>query len=121
VSGLPEADAAEVVDGRRGRVPQDRAELALDEDDGVVADTLRAWTANAGVRLVVLRLPFTISIGLRDGLAESTVRLGRGRAQVVNGIAPDAVVLVEGELGPVLRNAAAAAIDHVGRVRIRKA
>jgi hypothetical protein len=87
----------------------------------VVADTLRAWTANAGVRLVVLRLPFTISIGLRDGLAESTVRLGRGRAQVVNGIAPDAVVLVEGELGPVLRNAAAAAIDHVGRVRIRKA
>jgi hypothetical protein len=87
----------------------------------VVADTLRVWTANAGVRLVLLRLPFTVTIGLRDGLAESTVRLGRGRAQVTNGIAPDAVVLLEGELGPVLRNAATAAIEQLGHVRIRKA
>jgi hypothetical protein len=39
----------------------------------------------------------------------------------MNGIAPDAVVLLEGELGPVLRNAATAAVEHLGHVRIRKA
>jgi hypothetical protein len=124
VTGVAAATAARAV---QRLAPPPRIDTP-DDDDGeanllthVVADTLRAWTANAGVRLVLLRLPFTVTIGLRDGLAESTVRLGRGRAEVVNGIAPDAIVLVEGELGPVLRNAATAAIDHLGHVRFRKA
>jgi hypothetical protein len=123
-TGIAAATAARLV---QRLAPPPRIDTP-DDDEGeanllthVVAETLRAWTANAGVRLVLLRLPFTVSIGLRDGLAESTVRLGRGRAEVTNGIGDDAVVLVEGELGPVLRNAAAAAVEHLGRVRLRKA
>lgn len=123
-TGIAAATAARLV---RRLAPPPRIDTPDDDGDQanllthVVADALRAWTANAGVRLVLLRLPFTVTIGLRDGLAESTIRLGRGRAEVTNGIGDDAVVLVEGELGPVLRNAASAAIDHLGRVRIGKA
>lgn len=122
-TGIAAATAARLV--RRLAPPPREIDTPDDEEANllthVVADTLRAWTANAGVRLVLLRLPFTVTFALRDGLAECTVRLGRGRAEVTNGIAPDAVVLLEGELGPVLRNAATAAVEHLGDVRIWKA
>jgi hypothetical protein len=122
-TGIAAATAARLV---QRLAPPPRSIETPDDDEAnllthVVADTVRAWTANAGVRLVLLRLPFSVTVGLRDGLSECTVRLGRGRAQVMNGIAPDAVVLLEGELGPVLRNAATAAVEHLGHVRIRKA
>ena len=122
-TGIAAATAARLV---QRLAPPPRSIETPDDDEAnllthVVADTVRAWTANAGVRLLLLRLPFTVTVGLRDGLAECTVRLGRGRAQVTNGIAPDAVVLLEGELGPVLRNAATAAVEQLGHVRIRKA
>lgn len=122
-TGIAAATAARLV---QRLAPPPRSVETPDDDEAnllthVVADTVRAWTANAGVRLILLRLPFTVTFGLRDGLAECTVRLGHGRAQVENGIAPDTVVLLEGELGPVLRNAATAAVEQLGHVRIRKA
>lgn len=98
--------------------PDDEADNLLVH---VVAQGLRTWTANAGVRLLVLRLPFVLTIALRDGRSEATVRIGHGRAEVHDGVDPDATILLEGELGPVLRSATGNVLDQLGQVRLRRA
>jgi hypothetical protein len=102
------------------RLPADRAH---DDQENLLTvllgHAIRAWLANAGVRLVVLRLPVTLVIGVRAGRTSSTVRVGRGRVDVEDGIAPDAVVVVDGEIEPLLRQASGRLARQLGGIRIR--
>jgi hypothetical protein len=85
----------------------------------LVAEAARVWLANAAVRLAVLRLPVPVVVGVRAGRAAATVRVGRGRVRVANGVAPDAVVVVEGEIEPLLRLASGRIVRQLGGVRVR--
>ena len=85
----------------------------------LVAESVPTYLANAAVRLAVLTLPFTVSIGLRAGRTAATVRVGQGQIEVRNGIASDALVVVEGEVEPLLRLAAGEIVAAIGRVRVR--
>lgn len=72
----------------------------------LAAEAVPVLLGNAAVRAGVLGSPVVISIGLRSGLARATVRVGRGRAQVVDGVDPASLVVLSGDIEPLIRLAA---------------
>ena len=86
----------------------------------VVAETLRPVLANAAVRLVVARLP-SVSVAVQAGRTSATVRMGRGRIVLANGIASDATLVIEGDVGPLLRLASGALTRGAASIRVRPA
>lgn len=99
-------------------------EVASDERSNLLvhllARTVPAYLANAGVRTIALRLPVPVSIGVRTGRSAATVRLGRGRVEVVEGIAADAVVVVQGDVEPLLQLAAGSLVRDLANLRVRR-
>src|SRR5205823_8327600 len=77
----------------------------------LVASVAPRFFANAAVRLVLLGAPVVAVIGLRAGRTAVTVRVGRGRIAVDNGIADDVHLVVEGEVEPLMRLATGAILD----------
>jgi alkylhydroperoxidase family enzyme len=77
------------------------------------------YLANALVRLGTVGLPAPVAIGIRAGRTEATVRVGRGSVAVENGIADDAVMVVEGEVEPLLRLATGSLVRELGSIRIK--
>ena len=69
----------------------------------LLVETLPTWLGSAWGRTVVTVLPVEVPIAWRSGLAEATVRVGRGRIQVTNGVADDAWALFDGEVDSLLR------------------
>ena len=86
----------------------------------LLATTVPAYLANAGVRLAVLRLPVALGIGMRAGRTSATVRIGRGAVEVVNGIAPDAIVVLEGEVEPLLQLATGSLVRELSTLRLKR-
>ena len=76
--------------------------------------------ANAVVRLAVLGSPVTLVVGVRAGRTTATLRVGRGRLAVENGIARDTFAVIEGDVEPLLRLVSGAMLDEVRNVRIRR-
>jgi AhpD family alkylhydroperoxidase len=79
-----------------------------------------AYLANAGVRMLLLRLPMPVSMGIRAGKTSATVRIGRGRVELVNGIAPDAVVVLEGDVEPLLQLATGSIVRELSTLRLKR-
>ncbi len=92
------APAAPVVEGA------DDPEVGL--LGALAAEAVTVLLANAGVRTLVLAAPVEVAVGLRSGPSAATVRVGRGRVQVTDGIAPDALVVLQGDVEPLVRLAA---------------
>jgi hypothetical protein len=94
-----------------------------DDDANLLAhllvEAVPGYLGHAVVRTTVLRLPFEVSVGLRTGRSAATVRLGRGQVEVVNGISDDALMVLEGDLEPLLRAASGAIVREIGSIRIR--
>lgn len=82
-------------------------EGADDPDVGLLgvlaAEAVPVLLGNAAVRAVVLGSPLVVAVGLRSGGRAATIRVGRGRAQVVDGLAPDALVVLQGDVEPLVR------------------
>jgi alkylhydroperoxidase family enzyme len=78
-----------------------------------------AYLSHALVRLLVLELPVSLTIGVRAGRSGATVRVGRGAVSIENGIARDAVVVVEGDVEPLLRLASGSILRELASVRLR--
>ena len=87
----------------------------------LLAEAIPSYLAIAPARLVLLRLPVRIAVGLRAGRTSATVRVGRGAVELENGIARDAVVVIEGEVEPLLRVASGSLLEELARLRIRRA
>jgi alkylhydroperoxidase family enzyme len=85
----------------------------------LLAQSLPTWLANAALRLALLRLPFAVSIGLRAGRTTATITIGRGRVAIENGIGGNAVVVIEGEVEPLLQLATGALVRELGTIRLR--
>jgi hypothetical protein len=77
------------------------------------------YLANAAVRLAILRLPFDIAFGLKAGRTTATVRVGRHGVSVENGIAADALAVVEGEVEPLLKLASGNVVGELRKLRLR--
>jgi hypothetical protein len=86
----------------------------------LLATTVPAYLANAGVRLAVLGLPVPVSIGVRAGRTSATVRIGRGQVAISNGIGPDAVVVLEGEIEPLLQLATGSLVRELSTLRLKR-
>jgi len=69
----------------------------------LAAEAVPVLLGNAAVRAAVLGSPLVVAVGLRSGGRAATIRVGRGRAQVVEGIAPDALVVLQGDVEPLVR------------------
>jgi AhpD family alkylhydroperoxidase len=103
---MPEVDAP----------PDDDANLLVH----LLAQTVPAYLANAGVRLAVLGLPVPVAIGIRAGRTAATVHVGRGQVAVANGIGPDTVLVLEGEIDPLLQLATGSLVRELRSVRLRR-
>ncbi len=95
--------------------PAGEANLLVD----LLSAAVPSYLANAAVRLVALGGPVTLTIGVRAGRTSATVRIGRGKVSIENGIAGDAVVVVEGEIEPLLEVATGSLVRELRGVRIR--
>lgn len=85
----------------------------------MLAAAIRSYLGNAGLRLVLLNLPVELAVGVQAGRTTATVRLGRGRVAMENGIAGDARMVLEGEVEPLLRIATGSVLSELGNIRIR--
>ena len=99
-------------------------EIDADDDANLLvhllARTVPAYLANAGVRLAALRLPVPVSIGVRTGRSAATVRIGRGRVEVVEGIGPEALLVLEGDVEPLLQVATGSLLRELSGIRLRR-
>lgn len=86
----------------------------------LLARTVPAYLANAGVRLVALRLPVPVSVGVRAGRTAATLRIGRGRVAIDNGIGPDALVVLEGDIEPLLQLATGTLVREIATLRLKR-
>jgi AhpD family alkylhydroperoxidase len=77
------------------------------------------YLANAAVRLALLSGPIALSVGVRAGRTAATVHIGRGELAVENGISADAVVVIEGEVEPLLQLATGSLVRELRGIRIR--
>ena len=85
----------------------------------LLAAAVPTYLANSVVRLAFLGLPRPIAVGIRAGRTAATIRFGRGTVTVENGISRDTVVVVEGEVEPLLQLATGSIVRELGSVRIR--
>lgn len=85
----------------------------------LLAQAVPTYLGNTALRAAVLGLPFTMSIGLRAGRTAATLRIGRGAVSLANGIQPDAVMVIEGDVEPLLRAASGAILSELRSIRLR--
>jgi hypothetical protein len=74
----------------------------------VLAHAVPQLLGNAAVRTALVGLPTTVAVGVRAGEVEATIRLGRRRLAIDNGIAPDARVVIDVDVAAVAGLAGAA-------------
>jgi AhpD family alkylhydroperoxidase len=86
----------------------------------LLAQTVPAYLANAGVRFAALRLPVPLAVGVRAGRTSATLRIGRGRVSLDNGIGPEAIVVLEGDIDPLLQLATGSLVRELTTLRIRR-
>lgn len=90
--------------------PVPEVDGADDPDVGLLgalaAEAVPVLLGNAAVRALVLGSPIVLAIGLRSGASAATVRVGRGWAEVVEGIDSDVLVVLQGDVDPLVRLAA---------------
>lgn len=93
--------------GAIGRLAPEPAAVEVDVEPNLLtlllAETLPTWLGSAWGRTLVARLPVEVPVAVRSGLSGATVRVGRGRVRVVNGIADDVWALFDGEIDALLR------------------
>jgi hypothetical protein len=118
------AVAAGVVLGALARLapPVPEVEGAADADvsllGALAAEAVPVLLGNAAVRAAVLGSPLVLAVGLRSGGRAVTVRVGRGRAQVVDGLAADALVVLQGDVEPLLRLATGIVLREATEVTV---
>ena len=76
--------------------------------------------ANSLLRSAVIGSPVVLVVGLKAGRTTATVRAGRGRLALENGVSPDVLVVVEGDVEPLLRLASGQVLQEARNLRIRR-
>lgn len=85
----------------------------------LLAEVLPTWLGSAWGRTLVAGLPVEVPVAVRAGLTGATVRLGRGRVQVVNGVDDDVWALFDGEIDALLRAGSRTLTRELRAARLR--
>lgn len=106
----------------RAAPPVPFVEGADDPDVGLLgalaAEAVPVLLGNAAVRAAVLGSPAVIAVGLQSGGRAATVHVGRGRARVTEGLAPDAAVVLRGDVEPLVRLATGVVLREAHEVTV---
>jgi AhpD family alkylhydroperoxidase len=86
----------------------------------LLARAVPSYLANAGLRLALLGLPVSVPLALTAGRTSATIRIGRGEVRIDNGVAPDALVVVEGDIEPLLQLATGHLVREIGSLRVKR-
>ncbi len=86
----------------------------------LLARAVPSYLANAGLRLALLGLPVPLVFAITAGRTSATVRIGRGAIRVDNGVAPDAVLVVEGDVEPLLQLATGHLVREISSLRVKR-
>ncbi len=93
--------------GVLGRLAPPATPIEVDGDPNLLAqllaEILPTWLGSAWGRTLVARLPVEVPVAVRSGLTGATVRVGRGRVSVRNGVTDDVWALFDGEIDALLR------------------
>jgi alkylhydroperoxidase family enzyme len=96
-----------------------------DDDDAnlvvaMLAEAVPAYLSNALVRGALLALPRPLIVGVRAEGSTATMRITRDRIELVNGLADDTVMIVDGGLDLLLDVAARAINRELSRLTVRR-
>jgi hypothetical protein len=80
----------------------------------LLAEAVPSYMGHAVVRTVLLWNPLVLAIGVRMEGTAATLRIGQGRVEIVNGLRPDALLVVEGGLESLLHLAAGSILRQAG-------
>ena len=61
-----------------------------------------------------------VVLGITAGRTSATIRIGRGGVRIDNGIAPDAVLVVEGDVEPLLQLATGHLVREIASLRVKR-
>ncbi len=86
----------------------------------LLARAVPSYLANAGLRLALLGLPVRVPVALTAGRTSATIWIGRGQVRIANGVAPDAVLVVEGDVEPLLQLATGHLVREIGSLRVKR-
>jgi AhpD family alkylhydroperoxidase len=86
----------------------------------LLAQAVPTYLANAALRLVLLRLPIPVVLGIKAGRTSATLRIGDGVVELTNGILPTAVAVVEGDIEPLLQLATGSIVRELSSLRVRR-
>lgn len=86
----------------------------------LLAETLPTWLGSAWGRTLVARLPVEVPVAVRSGLTGATVRVGRGRVRVANGIGEDIWAIFDGEIDALLRAGSSSLSRELRSARLRR-
>ncbi len=119
----PQAAVGAVL-GALGRLAPSAAPIEVDDQPNLLAqllaETLPTWLGSAWGRTFVARLPVEVPVAVRSGLSGATVRLGRGRVQVVNGVDDDVWALFDGDIDALLRAGSSQLSRELRAARLRR-
>lgn len=98
-------------------------DVSADDDEvnllaHVLAEVVPSFLANALLRALVLALPTEVTVGWQTGESAASVRFGRGRITVVNGIASDVLVVLDGDIEPLMRAARGSLVRELTRPKV---
>ena len=108
--------------GGFGRVAPSAVTIEVDPGANLMsqllAETLPNWLGSAWGRTLVVGLPVEVPVAVRSGRTGSTVRIGRGRVQVTDGIATDIWALFDGDVDALVRAGSASLTREVRAARL---
>lgn len=85
----------------------------------LLAESIPAQLSGAAARSAMLALPVTVGVAIRSGRSSATIRFGRSRISVENGVRDDAWLVIDGEMEPLLRAASQLILRELSGVEIR--
>lgn len=85
----------------------------------LLAETLPTWLGSAWGRTLVAGLPVEVPVAVRSGQSAATVRVGRGKARVADGVASDVWALFDGDVDGLLRAGTQSLSRELRAVRLR--
>lgn len=88
--------------------PQDASLLAR-----VLADATPTYLGNALVRILAVRSPWPLALGVRSGPSAATVRVGRGEVMVTDGLEPDVVAVLDGDVDLLIEAASGTLLSEL--------
>lgn len=86
----------------------------------LLAQAVPAYLGNAALRFALLSQPLPIRFAVQAGRTAATLTIGRGRVALDNGVAEDALFVVEGDVEPLLQLATGSIVRELATLRVHR-